>query len=103
MIEIDEDLMKELASAILGLSDRRTNKAMNTANTEFYSDGLVTEINATTSPTSAKVSLSFTETDFIPNLTGKGLEEGNKVRVFYNTKSFTDAYIGVNFNEKGAE
>lgn len=96
MIETSDNLMDELVDIIYKKIEDKFSKAINQSNVEFCSEGIVKSFDSKTN--TAIVSLSFGDTDSIQNLTGQTtLKVGDKVKIFYNNRSMSGAYIGVKF------
>ena len=94
-MRIDENLINELVEIIYKKIEDKFSKNINNTNVEFCSEGIVTSVDSTAN--TATVSLAFVTTDTLPNLSGNNLQVGDKVRIFYNKRNMSDAYIGVKF------
>lgn len=90
---VNKELLDEFVELIYSRIKENFDKELNKANTEFYSEGLVESVDGDY----ATVKLSFCTTDLLPNLSGKSLSEGDKVKIYYNKNNMVGAYIGVAF------
>lgn len=103
-MNIDNTLLNELVDVIYQRIEEKFSKQLNAANVEFSYEGVVRNpVNTTdsngniTATTSADVELAFNTLTSLPNLSGKILSDGNKVKIFYNKSNMSNAYIGVKF------
>lgn len=88
---VESNKLDELRDLIRDIIREEVSLFLSNYNIEQCWDGVVVSVNGE----SASVKLDFATTDNIPNYTGKTLSAGNKVRVFSNSNTLSDAYIGV--------
>lgn len=95
MEEIKEELLNQLVEVIYKRIEERIISQIYKANVELNAEGIVKEISSNNK--SAIIETAFARTDHIPNLTGDTLTVNNKVKIFYNRRDMSDAYIGVKY------
>lgn len=94
-MDINQNLVDELVDAIISLQSREYEKEVYKNNIAFSKNGFVVSYNSTKN--TADVQSADMTYKNIKNLTSTALTVGQKVKIFYNNKNLSDAYIGITF------
>jgi hypothetical protein len=93
MANIDNDKLLEFKNSIIQEVLKEVKYYIDNSTIEKTNTGIVKSVSVDNS--TATIDIDFMTTDMLPNKTGETLAIGDKVKIFSDTKTLVDAYIGV--------